>query len=381
MTKIIRSALFFLIIFSSALLVNYLFVSFIYPVDKQLNDAGIVFIQEFELEEAQKNVEEKQGLLENWWANVKQTDSLEVVSLENLSPYPLYNQRLSEINEILEKGLVRVLRKKTSGEYAASDLLGVAVVLSNDGWLATMPEFFTYGVDFMDQAGNLLPVEYFVDDASTGIRFVKVKSDNLSVLKFANNGLVNGQFLLSVNSEGGVYLGNLLDKHYNRTGDLWSSEVLSRRYLLDFSEQLLLASPVFNFEGELVAILTKDLDGTYEALPVEYLALHLSDIYKKEWVSYGLNLSYRDLAYAFVPVNGFNKGAYVLNNTALYKNSEKKEFVNLLAGDIILEIDGQELNKDSGLVELLHQYKLGTVLKMKLWRQGQELEYEFYLGR
>ena len=318
MTKVIRAFLFFLIVFSSALLMNYLFVSFIYPVDKQLSDVGIVFIQDIELEEAQKTVKEKQGLLENWLSDLNKSDVLEVVSLEDISPYPLYNEQLSEINNFLDKGVLRVLKKKNNLLYTADDLLGTALVLTNDGWLATLPEFFNYGVEFMDKEGNVFPVEFFLDDPSTGIRFVKVEADNLSVLKFANNGLVNGQFLLTADGEGRVYLGNLLDKYYNNTEDYWSSENLSRRYLLDFTSELLLASPVFNFDGEVAAITVKQLSGTYEALPVEYLALHLSEIYKKEWANYGLGLLYRDLAYSFVPVNGFSKGAYVLENIALY---------------------------------------------------------------
>lgn len=361
---------FILILFSSTFISSYVLSRFFYPIENQLQDAGIVFIQDIELEKAENMQKEKESLLQSWLDKIGGNDDLEVVSLSDVFPYQVYNERLAELKTTIDKGLVSVVKKNISKVYKESDILSDALVISNDGWVVLGIGIYKQGVEFLSQDGKVLEVESFVDDVSTGMRFVKLKAENLSVLKFSNDGfLMNGEFIIGIDSLEKTYVGNVIDKYYYSSDHL-DTGVLSKKILLDFhAEELMMTSPIFNFNGEVVAVISSNVDGQITATPIEYLTLHLADIYKGDFLGYNFNIVYKDLAHSLLPVAGYSKGALV----------ESTSLSNLLIGDIIIKLDEQELNKSNSLNELLYQYKIGATVEFVIIRNGQELIEEIIL--
>lgn len=370
MKNALKLFIFILILFSSTFISSYILSRFFYPIENQLQDAGIVFIQDIELETAENIQKEKESLLQSWLDKIGGNDDLEVVSLSDVFPYQVYNERLAELKTNIDKGLVSVVKKNTTKIYKESDILSDALVISNDGWVVLGMDVYKQGVEFLSQDGKILEVEFFVDDISTGMRFVKLKADNLSVLKFSNdNFLMNGEFVIGIDSLENTYVGNIIDKYYYGF-DRLDTDFLNKKILLDFhAEELMMTSPVFNFNGEVVAVISSNIDGQITATPIGYLTLHLADIYNDNLLGYNFNIIYKDLAHSLLPVAGYSKGALV----------ESSSLSNLLIGDIIVKIDEQELNKLNSLNELLHQYKVGATVEFVIIRNGQEIIEEIIL--
>jgi len=98
-------------LFIFVLLVNYFFFTKIYSVEDQLNKAGIVFIQDYELDAELDKLAQENDKFSTWWSEVKKQSEVEVVPLDEISPYPLYNDKISEINDLLPQGVLKIVVK------------------------------------------------------------------------------------------------------------------------------------------------------------------------------------------------------------------------------------------------------------------------------
>jgi len=381
MRNILKFFSFILILCIFIFVFNYLLLRYFYPIENQLQDAGIVFIQDIEIEKAEDLQKEKDTLLKSWLDKLGKTDSLEVVSLSDVFPYQVYNERLAELQVNIDQGIVAVLKKRKDKIYSEEDILAQALVISNDGWVV-LPELdYKGGLEFLGGDGTPLEVESIIDDSSISMRFVKLKANNLSVLKFANSDyLMNGEFVINIDSLGNTYVGNIVDK-YNYNTEHLSLDFLAKRILVDFhADKLVSASPIFNFNGEVIAVISNEMmNSKVRAIPIKYLTLHLAEIYENSLSNYDSNIYYKDLAQSLQVVQGQNKGALLEQAVVLYADLEKTQMVNLYVGDIILKVDEQELNKTNSLNEVLHQYKKGTNLQFTILRNGKELMLDIVL--
>ncbi len=348
----------------SSVAANYLFNRYVYPLPDQLSDAGVVF-----------ELNDRPGVLVDQDLSGDESlpeDSIPspVISLDNNSPYKYYSEQIKSILPQLRRGMVAFTNKnKNTGEL---NIKGYGLVLSNDGWIITWPDLMVGETTILDSTGKTLLVEKYKDDPSTGLRFLKVQTENLYVLKLANqDSIYEGDFLLAVDLNKNVKIGHLFNLNYSAE-KAQTLSVVQKRYGVDFSGKgLSRGLPIFNLEAEVVGLVDKNENGVNSVLPIYYAYNNLDEIFSDKISILNLPIEYSDLAFQLVSATDKSKGALLLKSAVLVGPDKKS--VSLFKNDIIVKVDGQELNNKNGLFDILSQYADGQAVELEILRAGQTL--------
>ena len=132
--------------------------------------------------------------------------------------------------------------------------------------------------------------------------------------------------------------------------------------------------PLFNSSGEVIGVsvaVSANGQNIGFALPINLIKESIA--YFRETGEFErpyLGVAYKMISKEAAMKNKVNSGAYVesvTENSPAYKAKIEK-------GDIISEIDGQELNEsDNGdLVKIINKKKIGDVVELKFWRNKEE---------
>jgi hypothetical protein len=348
----------------SSVAATYLFNSYVYPLSDQLRDAGVVL-------QIDESGNQAGVLLTKDPSSVLESNSevpSPVISLDSNSPYRFYSDQIKTILPQLRRGMVALAANdKTTGELA---IKGYGLVLSNDGWLITWPDLLTSTTLILDSDGNSLTMETYKDDPATGLRFVKVKTDNLYVLKLASQDAVNeGEFLLAVDMLRNVHIGNMVNLNY-LADKIQSLNSVKKRYAVDFGDsELKRGLPIFNLEAEVIGLVEKTDHGNMSILPIYYAYNNLDEIFADQVSVLSLPIEYLDLAFQLRPVSNISSGAYLTKDVIVNGVDNKK--INLYKGDIISKVDKQDLSSRYGLADVLSQYSAGQKVELQILRAGQ----------
>ncbi|HPL92783.1 MAG TPA: S1C family serine protease [bacterium] len=358
----------------SSVAATYLFNSYVYPLRDQLRDAGVVL----QIDDSGNQA----GVLVTQDGSTVKEEKTEapnpLISLENNSPYRFYSEQIKTILPQLRRGMVALaVNDKNTGELTVK---GYGLVLSNDGWLITWPDLMSANTLILDDAGNSLTMETYKDDPATGLRFVKVKTDNLYVLKLASQDAVNeGEFLLSIDMLRNVRIGNLVNLNY-LADKAQSLSSVKKRYALDFTgNELKRGLPIFNLEAEVIGLVEKNEAGQVIVLPIYYAYNNLDEIFADQVSVLNLPIEYLDLAFQLRPLANMSKGAY-LTKAAIVSGVDNQK-ITLYQGDVITKVDNQELNNRYGLADVLSQYAGGQKIVLEIVRGGQTINETIVLQK
>lgn len=276
---------------------------------------------------------------------------------------------------------------------------GTGVIVTSDGVLATyrsaiLEKDATYQVLLQDRSmhdAKLLGVDEF-----SNLAFLKIDVSNLPVIAFADsNATLPGKKLIalapSVGTDQARFAAGLLSgmkKTFNLGAmAVASSEKLEGVFQVDFNEgSEYVGGPVVNYSGELVGIngvVSYDNQPVYFQVPTNVLRDALLLATKNElsqraffgayYVSltkeYALahNLTQEKGALVYAP-SGKQSLAFIAGSPA--------EKAGLKLGDVILNVNGQEINVDNPLANVLSRFKKGDKVELTVLRSGQELKLE-----
>lgn len=133
--------------------------------------------------------------------------------------------------------------------------------------------------------------------------------------------------------------------------------------------------PLLNSAGEVIGVNVAVAGGAQNigfAIPINELKSSLDNFESTGRFSRPfLGVRYRNISKDAALRNEVPQGAYV---EAVLKSSPAAK-AGLKVGDIVVEADGQKL-KDEGkdLIMIINQKKVGELLKLKIWRDGKEIE-------
>jgi serine protease Do len=155
-----------------------------------------------------------------------------------------------------------------------------------------------------------------------------------------------------------------------------SSEQYGKAILLTNDlEQTFLGSPLVNLAGEVIGVIKQVDDGLVTAVPIDQFRSIILDVLRSSIVKRPLlGVDYIDLA----SINGLSKDlTQGLNQGALiWKNPSRNTpafAADLREDDIILNIDGQAVDSNSNLTQLIQQYQAGDQIDIEILRDGQTL--------
>jgi len=134
--------------------------------------------------------------------------------------------------------------------------------------------------------------------------------------------------------------------------------------------------PLLNSKGEVIGINTAIAESGQNigfALPVN-LVKNLIDNFNKNGATFErpfIGVRYKMIDKQTAILNDLVKGAYVIEVIA----DSPAAKANLQEEDIIIEFDGKEVNgtDDQSLARLINDKKVGDIIKLKIWRNGQIL--------
>jgi len=321
------------------------------------------------------------------------------------------NQDISGYTQKSASSVVEIIARQKGGKNTVSALGQSAsgVVVTSDGLVASFGDKFFGGKDteyevyFPD--GKSYDAQVVTADPFSNIVLLKLDSaENLPVAEFiAPEDIKTGMKTAVVgrsgfNAEVSLLLGITSEwaKTYSLAGPLASSEKLQGVLFADFSGaenadgKALAGGAVVDQNGNMLGILgeaKEDAGIKMFIVPVNHLQYVIDQYLEKgkiERATLGVYYTALSRENAYLARNGFDHGALVFSlggqqGLAVLAGSSA-DLAGIKVGDIILSVNGEEVNPDQNLAYLISKYKPGDTVNLKINRDGKEMNISVILS-
>ncbi|PIR93774.1 hypothetical protein COT97_04785 [Candidatus Falkowbacteria bacterium CG10_big_fil_rev_8_21_14_0_10_39_11] len=301
-----------------------------------------------------------------------------------------FNQTIEEIEPITATFyLYQKAGVGLNDQYLANEVLGSGFVLTSDGWIVTTTNVVTNPKrDYVvEVGGDIYQVTDIVADSMTPAVLVKIAANNLSVANLGSkNSVHNSQSVIVASKISGMERANINKVVYMRaesSSDLVHSSETYYRFIKlgdSFSAEYV-GAPVVNLDGKVVAVLL-NRDG--EALPIDYLARVMKTAVQSGNIDRNLlGVNYIDLIQAVNFEANVDAGALLFdsNGRAAVIHGTPAYLAGLRAGDVIMKVDGDEINERQSLTELIQEYNVGSKVQLTIIRGEEELKIDVQLDK
>ncbi|OGY46147.1 MAG: hypothetical protein A2731_01060 [Candidatus Buchananbacteria bacterium RIFCSPHIGHO2_01_FULL_39_8] len=303
-----------------------------------------------------------------------------------------------EVNKSVKQALPNLigiyLKKPPSQDilnqiYLSQDLLGNGFILTSDGWLVTHQ--LVIGNQNPEQLvviyqNKQYSIDQLIEDSMTGTVFLKVSASNLPVAILGDSDENNsGQLAVSLNSLGVVVVTNIESPNYqqrSKSSDfVLSSEQYFESILIENNlSESYLGSPLLNLVGEVTGVI-KEIDsagGVALAVPINQFRPVILNVLRDSLVKRPyLGVDYIDLARAVGGEQASNQGALIYRPPL--RNSPAAD-AGLQVDDIIVSIEGQILDMENNLTEIIQQYQPGDELNLEIIRDSKRIDKKVVLS-
>lgn len=345
----------------------------------------------------------KQSFFKKAMDNVTVINKTEQVTVSENQDISGYTQKsASSVVEIVAR------QKGDKSIVSASGQSASGVIVTSDGLVASYGDkFFSgtgteYEVYFPD--GKSFSAQVAAVDPFSNIILLKlVDAENLPVAEFiASEDIKTGMKTAVIgrsgfNAETSLLLGITSEwaKSYSLSGPLASSEKLQGVLFADFSGsesaniKVLSGGAVVDQNGNMLGVLgesKEDAGMKMFIVPVNYLQ-YVVDQYlgkgKIERAVLGVYYAALSKENAYLARNSFDHGALVYSPSgqqglAVLAGSPADQ-AGIKVGDIVLSVNGEEVNPDQNLAYLISKYKPGDTVSLKINRDGKEIEVKVTL--
>jgi S1-C subfamily serine protease len=272
--------------------------------------------------------------------------------------------------------------------FVPYDTFGVSMlgaVLTSDGWIVTrvLPDSGLTAQKIALYAIVVGEKAYTVDQVvphPDGVTFfVKVSGQNLPVMAFGSGWEVQAGEQVFVLASRESILPEWVSSVEFDGGRVHLDTDLPRELVLSGGEGQRPGASVVNAAGELVGIVSANaiVQPIDEILPLFHAFLRDEKIAVPK-----LGVSVLDLAHAVaVPQtesHGLTAGALIVQNGVLSRSAAA--VAGLVAGDVILTVDGDSVNADRTLQEHMIQFTPGDQVTLGIQRGAQKTDVEVTLG-
>ena len=301
--------------------------------------------------------------------------------------------RLASLNQDLKTKIVYVYLKKAIPEqgkmpfleqiYAPWQIKSLAIIITNNGWLASSIDFDTtqeYVV--IDKDNNVFPVQKIIKDTTTGINFLKInivgqQSAQSSLIKFANQDEITaGQQIVIINKFGNLYLTSITSRNFRnitKTEDLVRSTDKFSENLMIKDNSLISHSPggaMFDFSGSLIGLLSAN----QKIIPFwQFNGLVKDDLEKGKITHPYLGIDYLRINEApglqSALFQNLKQGAIVYGNPTPGSPASQAGIKN---ADVIVKVDGLSLSPQYNLTNLVQKKLSGDTIELDIIRKGEE---------
>lgn len=281
--------------------------------------------------------------------------------------------------------------KKGTGVFATSDGL---IVTYRTAIIETGSDYLVLIFDGTQHNAQLAGIDEF-----TNLAFLKIDSSNLPAISFANSPDYNaGKKLIAIGNSSGEYQNRFtagllsnINKTFNIAGKTISStESLEGVFETDFDNQKeYLGGPVVDYNGQLGGIIgSAAIDNKDHFFQIPSSAVKESAdraINNELEIRPVLGLYYMPITKSYSVVNDIkrDRGALIYSssgrqNLAIISGSIAEKS-GLKINDIIIAVNGVEVNLDNPLSNLVNKYSKGDTIEFLILRDGEEIKKEIKL--
>jgi 2-alkenal reductase len=274
---------------------------------------------------------------------------------------------------------------------------GTGTIVTSDGLVVTYvsainSENSTYKILASDN--NVYEAELVGVDNYSNLAFLKINGTNFPAVAMGDSeGATQGERLIAIANGRNLYSNSFsagilsnFSATYNIAGKAVSfSDKLEGVYEMDADlEPQFIGGPVIDYAGQMVGIIGSVLQNNtedYFIIPSNKLKKVIDRaISKKITTDASLGIYYIPLTKASAVTNGISteKGALIYSPSgqqglAILANSPAQK-AGLKINDILTAINGQEINLEKTLPDLLYQFEQGTSIELTVLRDGQEMK-------
>jgi S1-C subfamily serine protease len=301
----------------------------------------------------------------------------------------------SELDEVLDvvrerafSSVVEIHRgPNASGAYESTNAVGSGVVITSDGWIVAAPSLSAGEAAAVKivVGRDVYAVQTVVKDARAGVLYLKIDATNLPVLAFGDaHELAVGDSLFIVPSKDTLVVASLTTFARVIPASGVEVEAISRR--LELSEQVVSAqtgAPVLNASGELVGIIEAHAPpvSSGKAIAMNALEPAIHSLLKEgKALRPAIGLTIMDLTRAIgvsdAVSRGFARGALVQG----VDKGSAAALAGVVVADIVLEVEGEQVNGGKTFDELLAAFAPGEVVTLTIDREGESLRLDVTLA-
>ena len=251
--------------------------------------------------------------------------------------------------------------------------------------------------------GTEMDAKVHAYDARTDIALLEVDLShldvdkrNLTVLDWGDSNRVRvGDWVLAVGNPfglGSTVTAGIVSMHARQAQDVFKQSLFPfNDYVDDFIQHDAAINmgnsggPILNLEGKVVGINTIIISpsggnvGIGFAVPSSLAKGVISDLFKFGHVKRGwLGMSVQPVTKAIAESMGLNKVYGVIVHSVVPESPAAK--ASLKTGDVILGLDGKEINNKTRLSQLVGELPIGKETNIRVWRQGKEFTLHALVG-
>lgn len=280
---------------------------------------------------------------------------------------------------------------------------GTGTIVTSDGII------MTYGSAILDKNarykvilfdGNVKDAELLGIDIYSQLAFLKIEANNLPTISFANSADAKiGEKIVAIGNQtldySNYYSSQVLGSFDAQTNifnqNISSSEKLEGIFRTNFSaDESYIGGPIVDYLGQVVGIIGARENGgsakDFFQIPSNKVKIVLDRAIRKdlESVPY-LGIYFLPATQTYFALNRIPResGALIYSASgqqglAIIANSPAQK-AGLKIGDLISALNGQEINQEKTLPDLLYQYKKGDLIELTVIRGEQELKIKVQL--
>ena len=279
---------------------------------------------------------------------------------------------------------------------------GTGTIVTSDGIIMTyasaiLNKNVRYKVILFD--GNVKDAEFLGIDAYSQLAFLKIEANNLPTISFANSTDAKiGEKIVAIGNNALNYSNRYSSQilgSFDANASLFGSNISSSEKLEGFFKTNLppddayVGGPIVDYLGQVVGIIgiiengsTKD----FFQIPSNKVKNVLERAIRKDLESAPyLGIYFLPLTKTYLALNKVSRvnGALIYSASgqqglAIIANSPAQK-AGLKIGDLIIAFNGQEINQEKTLPDLLYQYKKGDLIELTVIRNNQELKIKVQL--
>jgi serine protease Do len=334
---------------------------------------------------------------------VNKTEQVTVSEEQNISRYS--NKSATSVVEIISQKSANLASSKKSNQSAQTKF-GSGLIATADGLVITYQEAVlsdSAKYQIITSDGTSYEGRLIFSDPFTNLVFLKIDgAENLSVASFiAPEDIKIGAKIITIGrSESNasvIYKSGLISQlaeGYSLAGPLATSEKLQGVFFTDMAfdnlgDENFVGSTVADYNGDIVGILgSQKIDQTrqYFIIPVNHIE-HLIEEYLTNGAAkrgslgvYYLNI---DKENSIFTENKYDRGALVyspsLQQGLAVISGSSADKVGLKISDVILSVNGEEINPGQNLAFLISKYKPGDSVDLKIVRDEKEMTVQAVL--